>query len=276
MVTEMTSLQGLIGREYALRSDEPQGVADAIGEQYQPVPKTNAGLGLALADRLDALVGLFAVGLAPTGTKDPFALRRAAIGVVQPLIEHDLAFDLRAAVAKSAKLQPVKVSAEVQAEVLEFITGRLSVLLKEEFRYDVVDAVLAAQSEDPASAARAVEELQGWVEKVDWDTILAGYSRCVRIVRDQKKIYKFDPDKLIEPAEKQLYETYSLESAKAVSSVNDFFSRIVAMLPAITKFFDEVLVMAEDKSLRENRLGLLQRIVALADGIADLSKLEGF
>jgi len=97
MVVEMTSLQGIMGCEYALRSGENRAVADAIGEQYQPVPKTKPGLAVALADRLDSLVGLFAVGLAPTGTKDPFGLRRAAIGVVQPLIEHNIDFDLQAA-----------------------------------------------------------------------------------------------------------------------------------------------------------------------------------
>ena len=169
MVTEMTSLQGIIGREYALRSGEAPGVADAIGEQYKSVPQTKAGLAVALADRIDSLVGLFAAGLAPTGAKDPFALRRAAIGTVQPLIEHDLDFDLREAVAKAAKLQPIEVSDEVQTQVLDFIAGRLSVLLKESYRYDVVDAVLAEQSVNPAGAARAVKQLQAWVEREDWD-----------------------------------------------------------------------------------------------------------
>jgi glycyl-tRNA synthetase len=102
MVTEMTSLQGIIGREYALRSGEKPEVAAAIGEQYQPVPRSKIGLVLALADRIDSLVGLFAAGLAPTGAKDPFGLRRAAIGIVQPLIEHDADFDLAEAVKKSA------------------------------------------------------------------------------------------------------------------------------------------------------------------------------
>ena len=115
MVTEMTSLQGIIGREYALRSGENQQVAEAIGEQYQPVPHSKIALVVALADRINSLVGLFAAGLAPTGAKDPFALRRAAIGVVQPLIEHNISFDLRAAVRAAAKLQPVGVSDEVRS-----------------------------------------------------------------------------------------------------------------------------------------------------------------
>jgi glycyl-tRNA synthetase len=278
MVTEMTSLQGTIGREYALRSGEPAGVAEAIGEQYQPVPRTKVGLAVALADRLDSLVGLFAAGLAPTGTKDPFALRRAAIGVVQPLIEHDLEFDLRAAVAKASKLQPIEVSGEVQAYALEFIAGRLSVLLKEEFRYDVVDAVLAEQSDNPAGAARAVKQLQAWVERQDWETILPAFSRCVRITRDQKKIFKADEKVFVENEEKALFKALEkAEKAKRTEgSVDDFLNAFLPMMPAVNAFFDKVLVMAENRDLQENRLGLLQRIAALSNGVVDLSKLEGF
>jgi glycyl-tRNA synthetase len=276
MVTEMTSLQGIIGGEYARRSGEDPEVAQAIGEQYQAVPQSKIGLVVALTDRLDSLVGLFAAGLAPTGAKDPFALRRAAIGTVQPLIEHNLDFDLREAVVRTAKLQPIAAGDEVQAQVLDFIAGRLSVLLKESYRYDVVDAVLAEQSDNPASAARAVKQLQVWVERVDWNEILPGFSRCVRIVRDQKEIFEVDSEIFIEPAEKELFKVYSIESATSVLSIDDLFAKVIAMLAAINKFFDEVLVMTEDKDIRENRLGLLQKIVALADGIADLSKLEGF
>jgi glycyl-tRNA synthetase len=278
MVTEMTSLQGTIGREYALRSGEPAGVAEAIGEQYQPVPRTKVGLAVALADRLDSLVGLFAAGLAPTGTKDPFALRRAAIGVVQPLIEHDLDFDLRDAVAKASKLQPIEVSGEVQTQALEFIAGRLSVLLKEEFRYDVVDAVLAVQSDNPAGAARAVKQLQAWIERQDWETILPAFSRCVRITRDQKKIFKADEKVFVENEEKALFKALEkAEKAKcAEGSVDDFLNAFSPMMPAVNAFFDKVLVMAENRDLQENRLGLLQRIVALSNGVVDLSKLEGF
>ncbi|HEY6075068.1 MAG TPA: glycine--tRNA ligase subunit beta, partial [Anaerolineales bacterium] len=106
MVTEMTSLQGILGREYALRCGEQAPVAAAIGEQYLPLPKSRVGLAVALADRIDSLVGLFAAGLIPTGARDPFGLRRAAIGVVQPLIDHGMPFDLRMAVARASAIQP--------------------------------------------------------------------------------------------------------------------------------------------------------------------------
>jgi len=280
MVTEMTSLQGIIGREYALRSGEQKDVAIAIGEQYQTVPKTKIGLAVALADRLDSLVGLFAAGLAPTGAKDPFGLRRAAIGIVQPLIEHDIDFDLTEAVKKSAKTQPIKISDEVQKQILEFIAGRLKVVLNESgYKYDVVDAVLAAQSANPAAAAEAVKQLQAWVERADWNAILPGFARCVRIIRsaqvDAKK-FKVDPKTLVDAEEKQLYEVIQENGRAQPTSVDELFEIVLKLIPSINAFFDKVLVMAEDEKVKQNRLALVGKIASLSEGIADLSKLEGF
>ncbi len=279
MVIEMTSLQGIMGREYANRDGEAPAVADAIGEQYLPVPHSLPGVTVALADRLDSLVGLFAAGLAPTGTRDPFGLRRAAIGVVQPLIEHGMAFNLRAAVKSAAALQPIPVSDQVQVQVLEFITGRLRVVLMDMgLKHDAVDAVLAVQSDDPAGAAHSVRQLTGWVSRPDWNAILPEYARCVRITRDQKKKFVVKVEALSEASEKKLFA--ALEKAekrkRAPGSVDDFLNAFVPMIPAVSEFFDKVLVMAETKSVQENRLGVLQRISSLADGVADFSKLEGF
>ncbi len=278
MVTEMTSLQGIIGREYALRCGENPAVARAIGEQYQAVPASEAGLVLALADRLDSLAGLFAVGLAPTGAKDPFGLRRAAIGVVQPLVEHDRPFDLAAAIAEAARLQPVEAGPEVQAQVLDFIAGRLSVALKDSGqKYDVVDAVLAAQAVDPAGSARAVKQLQAWVQRPDWSTILPAFARCVRITRDQEQTFRVDEQAFQEKEEEKLYAAIrKAQAGMKQPTVDEFLGAFVPMIPAINAFFDKVLVMAEDRSVRENRLALLQSVAALPHGIADLSRLEGF
>ena len=279
IVVEMTSLQGVIGREYALRSGESQAVADAIGEQYYPVPKTRVGLVVTLADRLDSLVGLFAVGLVPTGAKDPFGLRRAALGVVQPLLEHGVDFDLADAVKKSAKTQPIEVNDGVQKQILSFLTGRLSVVLKDMgYKYDVVDAVLAAQANNPVGAARAVKQLQAWVEREDWHEILPGFARCVRITRDQEKTFGVLEKAFVEKEERELFAAFQKAEAtpRPEGSVDDFLNAFVPMIPSINAFFDKVLVMAEEKTLRENRLGLLQRISSLSDGVADLSKLEGF
>jgi glycyl-tRNA synthetase len=281
MVTEMTSLQGVIGREYALRSGEHAAVAEAIGEHYQSKPASKAGLAVALADRLDSLVGLFAVGLAPTGAKDPFGLRRAALGIVEPLTDGAGDIDLGKAIAAAAKAQPVAVGEKVRSEVLDFISVRLSVQLKEAGnRYDVVDAVLAEQAANPSGASRGVRQLQAWVEREDWKTILPAFARCVRITRDQKKIFKVDPKILSEKEEKDLFK--ALQKAESVlraagrSDPDHLFGAFLPMIPAVEEFFDKVLVMDKKKAPRENRLGLLQRIAALAAGIADLSKLEGF
>ena len=277
MVTEMTSLQGIIGGEYALRSGEPKDVATAIAEQYQAVPQTKPGLVIAVADRLDSLVGMFAAGLAPTGAKDPFGLRRAAIGLVQPLIEHGVDFDLADAVKKSAKTQPIEYNDETQAKILDFIKGRLAVVLKDAgYKHDVVEGVLAAQSANPAASARAVKQLSAWVSREDWQSILPGYARCVRITRDQKESFKVDEKAFVEAEEKALFKAVQDNAKSQPTTVDEFLNIVVKLIPSINAFFDKVLVMAEDKKVKENRLGLLQHIANLSNGIADLSTLEGF
>jgi glycyl-tRNA synthetase len=284
MVVEMTSLQGQMGRFYALHSGEDQAVAQAIFEHYLPrfagdaAPQSRAGLVVGLADRLDSLAGLFAAGLAPTGNKDPFAQRRAALGLSQNLIAWDLRFDLRRALQAAGRHLPVEATAESQAAVLDFIVERLRNLLLEQARHDVVAAVLAAQGQDPAGAAKAITGLTAWVERPDWERILPAYSRCVRITRDLPERLPLDADLLVEQAEKALY--VALQQAKAQTrdpgDVDDFLNAFSPLIPAIDTFFDDVLVMAEERELRHNRLGLLQRIAAFADGVVDMSHLEGF
>ncbi|CAG1014567.1 Glycine--tRNA ligase alpha subunit [Anaerolineales bacterium] len=280
MVTEMTSLQGIIGGEYALRSGEPAEVAQAISEQYQAVPKTKVGLALALSDRIDSLVGMFAAGLAPTGAKDPFGLRRAAIGVVQPLIEHDVNFDLAAALKLSAKTQPIPVSDESQKQILEFLAGRLKVVLGDMgFKYDVVDAVLAAQSNNPAGTVRAVKQLSAWVVREDWTSVLDGFARCVRIIRSaglDDGPQTVDDGKFVEQQERDLYAAIQSSAVNRPSSVDELLNIVAKLIPAITAFFDKVMVMAEDEKVRQNRLALVGRVAGLSDGLADLSKLESF
>ncbi|MFN2216376.1 MAG: glycine--tRNA ligase subunit beta [Anaerolineales bacterium] len=279
IVVEMTSLQGIIGGEYARKDGEPPQVALAISEQYFPSPSSLPGVVVALADRLDTLTGLFAVGVTPSATRDPFGLRRAALGVVQPLIDHKASVDLMSLIRSSAIMQPLEVADDICEQVFEFIKGRLRVLfLDMNYAYDVVDAVLAEQAHDPYKALLAIQQLVAWVDREDWKVILTGYSRCVRITRDQKEIFELHPDKLQEDAEKQLYDVL-LVAEKAVrtqGSADDFLSSFLPMLPTVNKFFDDVMVMVEDRDARQNRLALLQRITHLADGVADLSLLEGF
>jgi glycyl-tRNA synthetase len=285
MVVEMTSLQGSMGREYALSSGEEDAVAQAIYEQYLPrhagdsVPTTKPGVALGIADRLDSLMGLFAVGLEPTGTKDPYALRRQAIGLIQILITHELSFDLRIGLSETAQLLPVQPTPEVRAACLDFIIARhRRMLLDQGFAHDVVEAVLAAQGRSSTSASAAVEELAQAVADTAWLDKLHAFSRCARITRDLTEQLELNEDALTAKQEKELAQGLrKAEGAKrATGSVNGFLDAFTPLIPLINAFFDEVLVMEEDQSLRQNRLGLLQRIVGLSDGVADLSKLEGF
>jgi glycyl-tRNA synthetase len=285
MVVEMTSLQGTMGRYYALNSGESEDVALAIFEHYLPrfagdvSPRNRPGLIVGLADRLDSLAGLFAAGLAPTGNKDPYAQRRAALGLVQNLIAWNLDFDLRFALDAAASHLPVPLSPQNRKAVLEFIIERLRfVLLDQGSPYDVVDAVLTAQGHNPALAAQAVEQLAAWVNRPDWNQILPTYSRCVRITRDFEQHFPLNADNFVEPAERELYQALTVAEAapRSAGSVDNFLKAFLPMMPAINRFFDEVLVMADEERLRHNRLGLLQRIASLADGVADMSKLEGF
>lgn len=284
MVVEMTSVQGVMGRFYALQSGETQEVAQAIFEHYLPrstgdtLPAGLPGLLIGLADRLDTLAGLFAAGLAPTGTKDPFAQRRAALGLVQTLGGRDLDFDLRQGLALAAEGLPVVASTETLAACLDFIVGRMrSYLLEQQgYRYDLVDAVLAEQQANPAGVFRAVNALSQWVTRPDWNTILPAFSRCVRITRDQKQRFEINPAAFIDPAERELFAALEAAPARRAGSVEDFFSVFLPLVPVITRFFEAVMVMADDPAVRANRLGLLQRVAALSAGVADFSKLEGF
>ncbi len=285
MVVEMTSLQGIMGRYYAINSGEPESIAEAIFEHYLPryagdsLPKSLPGLAVGLADRLDTLAGLFAVGLAPTGAKDPFGQRRAALGVIGNLIEWDLDFDLRLALQTAGKRLPVEMSLANQVDCLNFIIERQrNLLLESGERYDVVDAVLSAQGHNPSHAEKAVKALSVWVERSDWNEILPAYARCVRITREFSEIFPVDVKRFEQPEEETLYTSLlsAERKARSLGSVDDFLNAFTPMIPEINQFFDQVLVMVDDESIRRNRLGILQRVSALADGVADMSRLEGF
>lgn len=285
MVVELTSLQGEMGREYALRSGEDPAVVQAIFEHYLPrfagdrLPETLPGIVVGLADRLDSLAGLFSAGLKPTGSADPYGLRRAALGMVQVLAGEGLSFDLTEGLREAAALLPVAADEGDQAETLAFIGQRLRVwLLEQSFRYDLVDAVLAERGHDPYLSYQTVQAFVPWVLRDDWMDLLNAYARCVRIVRSFETEFELRPDQFVEPSTRCLYEAYLAchEQVGPQSSIDQLFTAFQPMIEPITAFFDDVLVMAEDKALRENRLALLQRIAALTEGIVDLTRVEGF
>ncbi len=285
VVVEMTSLQGVMGREYALRDGAEPAVAQAIFEHWLPrgagdiLPASDAGRLLAIADKLDSLVGLFAVGLAPKSTSDPYGLRRNALGIIQILLDQAISIDLRDLIRPVAKAQPVAVDAAVRKQVLEFLGGRLDNLLSEDFafRRDVIKAVLREQAHDPARALQGVRELDAWVKRADWEAILDAFARCARITRAEEE-QAFSPKLLLEEQERSLYERFQNSSAEfcAAANVAGFLSAFASMVPAVTAFFDNVLVHTDDVALRNNRIALLQRIAAMRQGRADLSELENF
>jgi glycyl-tRNA synthetase len=224
-------------------------------------------------------MGLFAAGLQPTGARDPYAMRRVAIGLVQILINHGIRFDLRKALRQASEGLPIEPQKTEQEACLDFIiTRQQTYMLNEGYPYDVVEAVLAEQGHDPAGAEQAVRELVVWRKRKNWLEILQAYARCARITRDEETIYKLNPKGFVEEETRALYAALEQaeDSSLAPGSVDDVLVAFEPMIPMINTFFDEVLVMTEDDELRTNRLALLQRIVALADGVADMSKLEGF
>lgn len=285
MVIEMTELQGVMGKFYARLSGEPEAVAQGIFEHYLPrnaedrLPEGNAGMLVGIADRLDSLAGLFAVGLAPTGSKDPFALRRTALGLTQLLTGKDLDFDLEWGLLLAGQALPVPFDAQVLKAALDFVGGRLrGLLLERGYRYDVVDAVLKTQAANPAKAERFARSLGAWTAREDWTSILPAYSRCARITRDLKEIFPVSESALVESEERSLLASVLAAQTKLENSadLDAALEAVRQMVPEINAFFDKVLVMADDENLRKSRLGLLQAIVALVQPLADLSALEGF
>jgi glycyl-tRNA synthetase len=287
MVVEFTGLQGLMGYEYAKLSGEPEAVAAAIVEHYYPhapLPGdslSRPGLALNLANRLDSLCGLFAVGKAPSGSADPFALRRDALSLVTNLLEMETAFNLWEGLQLAAELLPVEVSPASLAETGEFITRRLEGVLKEEHNlpHDVVQAVLAERGDNPWPALQAARDLEQAVARPDWEDTLNAYARCVRIVRPIEERYTVQPALFEEPVEQTLYTAYqqvraSLSPASAMAAVIEAIREM--LVAPINEFFDGVLVMAEDEAVKQNRLALLQDIRDLTKGYADFSQLQGF
>ena len=193
-----------------------------------------------MADRLDSLAGLFAVGLAPTGSADPYGLRRAAAGVVQILLERQLPFSTRAGLAEAARTMPVAVAPESLNAAVDFIVGRLQVMLRETgLAFDVVEAALAARGENPVLAREAARQLTAWVAKDGWSVLLDNYARCVRITREQPR-FTLDASLLREPTEQALYK--ALSAAETVispaSDVDSFLTAFTPLVPFIQAFFN--------------------------------------
>jgi glycyl-tRNA synthetase len=288
MVIELTSLQGIMGREYALLSGEGPAVAQAVLEHYLPrgagdrSPETKAGLAVGVADRLDSLAGLFAAGITPSGSSDPYQLRRQALGIVQNLIAHRASFSVAQGLVEAASHLPFAADDAAVADALSFFVERLRGYLRESgYAHDVVDAVITERGSDPYQALVGVQELSEWVGRPDWQRILDNYARCVRITRDVQATGQVDPSRFEQDAERALYSAYINARTEIGDqrSIEGFLTAFLPLVDLIDAYFAResgVLVMADDERLRSNRIAQLWAIAALSDGIADLSRLEGF
>jgi len=291
MVGEFPDLQGVMGGHYARLEGYKPEIADAIEDQYRPVgasgemARSDLGALVGLADRLHALVGLLGVGEKATGAKDPFGLRRAAIGSLRILLDRGYHLSLAAAVEETLNaLSGVRLAqdrAVVAESVLDFFRGRLRAQWGEELDGDVVEAVLAAGFDDVVDARRRLEALAEVKRRPDFVALAVAFKRVANI---QEKARggaggRVDPALLSDEAERALLvEVERVEGeAAAGRGARDYAAvlRSVATLgPAVDRFFDDVLVMAEDPSLRANRLALVKRVAALFTDIADFRKIQ--
>ena len=215
----------------------------------------------------------------PPGSADPYRLPRDALGIVQNLAEAAISFSVREGLEKAARLLPVSASEESQQRALAFVIGRLENWLRDEgYPHDVVQAVLAERGEDPYRAHQAVAALTEVAAQEEWSKVLTAYARCKRIVRSLEEHYPLAPDHYSEQATRDLHAAYEAVAASVqeAADVVTLYRALRSLVDPINRFFDEVLVMAEDESLRQARLALVQAIAALPDGIADLSEMQGF
>jgi glycyl-tRNA synthetase beta chain len=293
VVGEFPELQGLMGKYYALAQGEDASVAAASEEHYKPqgpndrVPTDPVSVAVALADKIDTLVGFWAIDEKPTGSKDPYALRRAALGVIRLIVENRLRFPILKAAA-AANAGRTKGFDQLASDLLSFFADRLKVQLREQgARHDLVDAVFALGNQDDLlMVVRRVEALGKFLDSDDGKNLLAGAKRASNIlIIEEKKdkrtfdgatdaaLYRLDEEKALARAIAQV----KTEAGAAVAK-EDFAAAMTAMAklrPAVDAFFDKVKVNDDDAEVRENRLKLLNEIRAATRAVADFSKIEG-
>jgi glycyl-tRNA synthetase beta chain len=296
VVGEFPELQGVMGQYYAHHDQEPSEVAEAVREHYLPlgpsdrIPKRPVSICVAIADKIDTLGQLWIAGEKPTGSGDPYALRRAALGIIRILIENDLRLPLykvlEASVFAFAERQQGLAGIPRTDELLSFFADRLKIALREKgVRHDLIDAVFALGNEDDlVRLVRRVEALQAFLKTDDGSNLLVGYRRAANILRIEekkdKREYRGVPDGLRQEEEQELQAALvrtKVEAAKALSR-EDFagaMSALADLRVPVDRFFDKVTVNTDDKLLRENRLKLLSQIVETAHQVADFSKIEG-
>ncbi|MEP3429169.1 MAG: glycine--tRNA ligase subunit beta [Roseibium sp.] len=296
MVFEFPELQGLMGRYYATAQGEDASVAIAIEEHYKPqgpsdnVPTDPVAVAVALAEKLDLLAGFWAIDEKPTGSKDPYALRRAALGVIRIVLDNGLRLKLGEVILSALKAQSAEVADAnaLVADLLSFFADRLKVHLKDEgARHDLIDAVFALEGQDDLlMVVKRVEALGKFVSSDDGTNLAAGYKRAVNILKAEEKkdgkpvSGKPHADHLQEQAEVDLasaIDTARAEAADAVKAENfeGAMEALSKLRAPVDRFFDDIMVNADDPALRMNRLQLLAEIRDATHVVADFSKVAG-
>ena len=286
MVGEFPELQGIMGRYYALHDGEPAPVADAIEAHYKPryagdtLPQGNIACAVALADKLDALAGFFGIGQIPTGDKDPFGLRRAALGVLRILMETPLPLALDELIAGAMELNSAHADAQIQ--LFDFMLERLRGLLRDAgHEANAIDAVLALKPKRIDLVIPKLEAVRAFARLPEAEALAAANKRIVNILR-KAEVGKIDGEAdialLQEPAEKALFEQMTalaprIRSLVAGEDYTDALTALAGLRGAVDGFFDDVMVMAEEPLTRQNRLALLNQLAGLMNQVADISRL---
>jgi glycyl-tRNA synthetase beta chain len=288
MVGEFPEVQGIMGREYALLEGIDPAVANAIAEHYLPtqaggeLPASDIGAIVSICDKLDTICGCFGVGLIPTGSADPYALRRSAIGIINIILDKGYRISLSDGIDKALQLLGAKLTrpaADVKSDVMEFFRGRFTNLLGDQYPTDVVEAAVSVDYIDLVAAAARIKALAEFTSHPDFAALTIAFKRIGNIIKDGTDT-PIDPALFEDTAEQALYEAFqsvksSIETGITAGSWLDALAKIATLRGPVDTFFDRVMVMAENERVRTNRLALLTAIARMFGRIADFSRITG-
>jgi glycyl-tRNA synthetase beta chain len=290
MVYEFPELQGIMGEDYASKAGESDAISKAILEHYQPrfsgdaAPSGIIGAIVSIADKIDSIVGCFSIGIIPTGSQDPYALRRQAAGIVQILVDLSLSCklsDLFVITMQTHQKAGIlkRSSEEISKDLMDFFSLRVkNVLTERQTRYDIIDAVLAAGFDSLSAVVRKAAALSDYVQTADFKSKLESFNRVGNLAA-KASVHEVNPALFQEAAERQLYDAWQsmhvqFKEQMASAAEREALNTLGQLKAPITSFFDGVMVMAEDEQVKQNRLALLFNIAADLKQLADFSKLN--